>query len=296
MIKLKIDLGYSSSKIEYEDRFIKIPTAVSFYTDLGINYGDDNSYEFEGDRYMVGEQAISEDAFSTTDYKFIHKFIPLIIYHILNKLNVVEDDMTIELRTGLAIVDWGNKDEIAKRISKIVVNNRTINVKSVFTPQGGGVYKDWLSNNPKENKIFILDIGYNTINGLYFENGKNVRNKTKSYPGHGVSTIVKPFTNYLEATYKMPFSEQESIKIFLENDFKMSGIRQDKVLDKIQELKKQFVTKLFKSILVEDKKTMSMSDKVVIAGGGAYLLDTEKFPHNIVFAQKPYEFANVRGF
>ena len=88
MHKIAIDIGYSSTKIiDPQGKLLKFPTAVSYAIDTGINYGEDEIYDFEGDKLRVGEVAVDE-AFTTTEYKFLHKFAPLIIYHILNKLNL----------------------------------------------------------------------------------------------------------------------------------------------------------------------------------------------------------------
>lgn len=290
-----IDIGYSSTKVSFRGKEVKFPTAISYATDLGITYGEENTYEFEGERYFVGKEAVSEESFTTTDYKFLYRFAPLIIYHILKKFERTSISQPHNIRAGLAIVDWNNKDEFQKRISVLEVNGENIQVNASLIPQGAGVANDWIKGEFPE-RLFILDLGYNTINGLFFEEGKPVRSKTKTYPGHGVSSIIKPFTSFLENTYALSFSEQEAIKIFLKGDFKYNGIIQEDVSKKIIELKSQFVKKLFHSVLVNDKKTMAISDVVLIAGGGAYLLEDTKFPPNVQFSNKPYEFSNVRGF
>ena len=54
-------------------------------------------------------------------------------------------------------------------------------------------------------------------------------------------------------------------------------------------------------VLVNDKKTLGLSDVVIMAGGGAYMLENVQLPKNVVFLrkndkEKAYEFANVRGY
>ncbi len=294
-----IDIGYNSCKVEFRDRLVKFPTAVSFAADVGISYGEDSVYEFEGEKYYVGKEAVSEESFTTTDYKFLYKFAPLIIYHILKKFDSTNIPTPVELRAGLAIVDWTKKDEFAERIKTIEVNGESIQTTPILMPQGAGVARDWVTHSNQgeyPDKLFILDIGYNTINGIFFEEGKPNKARTKTYPGHGVSSIIKPFTSYLENTYAMSFSEQEAAAIFVKGTFKFNGEDQEDVNHKIVELKSQFVKKLFQSVLVNDKKTMAISDVVLIAGGGAYLLADVPFPPNVQFSTEPYEFSNVRGF
>jgi len=294
-----IDIGYSSTKVEFEGKLVKFPTAISYSADASITYGEDNVYEFEGEKFYVGKEAVSEEAFVTTDYKFLYKFAPIIIFHILSKFDEVHKDKPIEVRTGLAIVDWDKKQEFTERISNFEVNGQTVSTRPVLIPQGAGVAQDWVNNNNNgeyPDRLHILDIGFNTINSLHFENGKPSRAKTKTYPGHGVSSIIKPFTSYVENTYKMNFSEQEAISIFIKGKFKYNGEEQPELENKIEELKSQFVKKLFQSVLVNDKKTMAISDVVLIAGGGTYLLQDVPFPPNVEFVDSPFEFSNVRGY
>jgi len=294
-----IDVGYSSTKVEFEGKLVKFPTAISYATDVGMSYGDGNIYEFEGEKYYVGKEAVSEEAFVTTDYKFLYKFAPLIIYHILSKFDNVQIDKPVIIKTGLAIIDWSKKDEFIKRISNFQINGQAVSVYPTLIPQGAGVALDWVYNNNNgiyPDRLHVLDIGFNTINSIHFENGVPSKSKTKSYPGHGVSSIIKPFTSYLENIYAMNFSEQEAINIFIKGDFKYNGISQLELSKKITELKHQFVKKLFQSILVNDKKLLAISDVVLISGGGAYLLQDLDFPNNVKFAEMPYEFSNVRGY
>lgn len=296
--EISIDIGYSATKVSYNGRVAKFPTAVSFYSDVGTQYGNSNTYEFEGEKYYVGSEAVSEEAFVTTDYKFLYKFAPVIIYHILGKFNHLPQDRPITVKTGLAVVDWGKKDEFIERITKFNINGDEVTIQPILIPQGAGVAADWVSENNDgyPDKLHVLDIGYNTINSLHFLNGRPDKSKIKTYPGHGVSSIIKPFTSFLENTYAINFSEQEALAIFTKGTFKYNGEDQEAVAEKIVELKSKFVTKLFQSVLVNDKKLMAMSDVVLIAGGGAYLLQGTSFPPNVQFVSEPYEYSNVRGY
>jgi hypothetical protein len=294
--EISIDIGYSSTKIEYDGKLVKFPTAVSFYSDLGLSYGDSNVYDFEGERYYVGSEGIA-DAFTTTDYKFLYKFAPVIIYHILKRFDQVPMETPIKVNTGLAIVDWSHKDEFVERISNFVVNGHNVSLDVKIIPQGAGVALDYVNNKNNEfpDKLHILDIGYNTINSVHFIDKKPSKAHTKSYPGYGVSSIIKPFTSFLENTFSINFSEQEALGIFIKGQLKIGGEDKPIVSEKIKELKKQFVTKLFQSILVNEKKTLSLSDVVLLAGGGAYLLQDTSFPPNVEIVDTP-EFSNVRGY
>jgi len=300
---IAIDIGYGFTKVIYEGVEIKFPTAISFYTDNGISYGDSVIYEFEGEKYVVGSHAEGTETFATTSYDIIEKFGPLIIYHILNKFDQAKVQMPIEIRTGLALVDWDKKENFAKRISEFTVNGETIKTKPIIVPQGVGVYNAYrykFAEAAKEN-ITILDIGYNTINLINIERNKPRPDRSKSYPGHGVSSIIKPFVSLLENKYKFSFSEQEAVQIMLQEKFMFNGEEQEDIKIYIKAEKKKFIQKLFNSVLVNDKKVLGMSDKVIIAGGGAYMLENVGLPKNTLFLEKnenekAFEYANSRGY
>ncbi len=296
-----IDIGYSSTKITYDGKFYKLPTAISFAMDTGIDYGEAEIVEFEGEQLYIGEAAVSEESFTTTDYKFKNKYDPVIIFHVLNKLGLVEDAKAgrVQLALGLALADWKNKEAYLKRVGSFTVGGVPFTFNDInLIPQGAGAYINYITsqggNHP--DSCSVIDIGYNTINFLYFEEGQPQRAQCKSFPGHGVSSIIRPMTNHLEATYGMSFSEQEVIKIFQNEKFMFNGENQENIVKTILELKGQFVKKLFSSILTSEKKLLATSEKALFAGGGCYLLENIQFPPNVTFVPKPYEFSNVSGY
>ena len=298
---IAIDLGYSSIKISYNGQFYKVPSMINFYNESGIQFGSIQKYEFEDGVYTVGE-ATSDDSFTTTDFKFLFKFAPLMIYHILKQLEITGN---IKIKTGLALIDWGDtekRDSFVNRISTLNVNGETINCDvELVGPQGNGCFRSYIHKNglfddkmPKN--MSIIDIGYRTINFLNYENGVPNPTKSKSFPDHGVVSIIKPFTNMLENKYGINFSEQESIKIFLDKEFFYGGQDQPEIVQEIIDAKSRFVQKLMNSILVSEKKTLQLSRLVLISGGGAYMLKDMQLPPNVVFGEGVHEFENCAGY
>jgi len=296
--KIGIDLGYGNCKISYQGKEAKFPTAICFATDVATSFGDENDFEFEGEKYLVGQDAVGSESFTTTDYKFLYKYGPLLIYYILNKFDEHNKEQPIDVYTGLSISDWSEKDSFLERITSFQVNGEDIEINANIMPQGAGIFNDFIYNYNDEtvpDRTCIIDIGTNTINFLNFVDGKPVKKDIKSFVGHGVTSILKPFTTYLENTYKVQFSETEALQIFVKNKFKYNGEEQQNVIDKITELKSQFVRKLFSSVLTSEKKVMAMADVVIIAGGGSLLLKDIDFPPNITIIEDPV-YSNVKGF
>ncbi|QSM00805.1 DnaK-like chaperone [Yersinia phage YerA41] len=296
--KIIIDGGYSSMKAYHRREWYKIPTSISFANNTGLKFGESkNHYDFEGDAYTIGVGVSDETSFSTADFKFKYKFEPLIIKHLRDVLKIADDEVP-EVVISLALVDYGHKEELAERCREYVINGKTIKNRITVMPQGIGAYIDYVTNIAKgvaPSDAFVIDIGYNTINAIYFDNGAPVRSKSRGYPNHGVSSIIKQFTHFLENSYSMAFSEQEAIKIFMKGKFTYNGELQPEVTGMIETLKSQFVKTLFNSVLVSDKKLISTSEKVILAGGGVYYFDSIDFPPNVDKVENPYEFSNIRG-
>jgi len=297
-IILPIDLGYSAGKMLFNNKIYKYQSSINYAGAVNLEYGDGTQvYEFEGEKYTVGQP--SETSFVTTNFEFITKFGPLMMYHATKLLGLDLKNNTIVFSTGLAISDWPRRQEFVERIASVKeINGEAVDFKiGSIIPQGAGVYYDFLNDNPEvaEQNVFVIDGGYNTVNTMSFKKGVPDRNKAAAHIGAGVSTIIKEFTKYMELTYNLPFSEQEALEKFIEKRFVYKGIEQKQVTEKIDELKKQFIQQLFKSILVSEQKLLNTSDVVIIGGGLAYFLNVP-MPSNARFVKDPYEFSNVRGY
>ncbi len=297
MKKLVIDCGYGHVKIKFKDKFYKFPTSVAFAVDTGIAYGDGDTVSYKGDDYYVGENAIVLETFNTTDFAFKTQFDPLIIYHVLKKLGLVDDAVNgnIQLTLTLSLTDWRYKDEYLAATSDFVADDKKFHFDDIILiPQGAGAYMTYMSKHDDHpTSAIVIDLGYNTINYMLYENGNPQKAHSKGFAGHGVSSIIRAFGTYLESQFSMPFSDSEAQKIFLNGKFIFSGIDRPEVAQKINELKDQFVKRLFNSILTSEKKLLATSERVILAGGGCYLLQDVDFPHNVEFTDKPFEFANV---
>ncbi len=297
MKKLIIDVGYSSCKVKFEDKLHKFPTAVAYAIDTGIAFGEGDVVTFKGEEYYVGKEAITMETFNTVDYAFKQNFDPIIIYHILKKLELVDEASRgeIDLTLTLSLTDWRHKDNYLEIVSNFEVDGLVFKFEKItLLPQGAGAYMTYMRSKTKHpTSAVIVEIGFNTVNLMLYEDGKPQKAHSKGFSGHGVSSIVKAFNTYLESTFSMPFSDSEAQKIFLNGRFKFSGTERPDVAQKISELKNQFVKRLFNSILTSEKKIMATSDVVLFAGGGCYLLQGITLPENCEFVDKPYEFGNI---
>ena len=307
MDKIAIDIGYGQTKIKYKDKIVKFPTAIGLFTDTGMEYGDTNVYDFEGEKYLVGSESLLTETFSTMNFDFIYKFAPIIIYHILKKFDLAGKPMPLQINTGLALVDWTetNVKNFKERLSKFVVNGDEIQLKVNLVPQGVGIYMNYGQNGKKvkdekidlsKMNVAVIDIGFNTINLMNMKHNKFQKQASKSYPGHGVSSLIKPFKFYLENKFKTKFTDQEAMEYAINEHMMWNGAKQEDVIEYIKDEKRKFVIKLFRSVLQDELPLLGRVDMVLISGGGAYLLENAKLPPHYVIDDEPMEYSNVKGY
>jgi len=304
MNEINIDIGYSYTKVYYKDEkgkdiFVKFNTAIARANQIGIDFGHENVYEYNGETYYVGKDALGDHCLSSDGYKFLEDYAPIIIFHILKEFERVDLPMPITVNTGLALKDWKYKEKFEDKISKFTVNGKEILLDVNLSPQGDAVYWDWVENqNGGEHptKTAVIDIGHNTVNFLYYRDGEAVKKYCKSYPGQGLTKITKPFKDMMDARYGIGFTEQELLKDFANETFTYQGETVDEVIDIIINLKENYIKDLPKVILQENQKLLAFADKVIMGGGGIYLFEDIDFPPNTEIIQKPYEYSNVRGY
>lgn len=306
-ILLAIDVGYSGfGKITFQDQMFKFQLSFDYYNDHGIDYGENTFYEYNGEKLVIGTSSQTEDSFSTTDFKFLKQYGPLAIFHIIKKLGLLDYIDDLELKLGLALIDWNKRLEFLEAIKNISCKDSFGNVFNisfkhiVLYTQGQGCASYFVmcdNNGVYPGTFIVIDIGYNTINLLYFENGKPVATRSKPLPGHGISTIIKPFKTFLESLTSMNFSEAEAISIFISGRMNIHGIEKVEVTNEITRLKGQFIQKLMKQLMVSEKKGLAMADVVLFSGGGSYYIKDAKFPPNFKFNSKGvHEYENVLGY
>ena len=297
-INVALDIGYGDVKCKIGDQVFKFDSAICYAKNSYTNVGNQDIYEFEGKKYLVGNDALSE-AFSTRDYLFIEKYAPLFIFKAL-KMAGVDLNSRIHLITGLSLVDWNTKKEqFADRIKSFYINDITVKLNITLVPQGQGIFTYYADKNPESmtQKIIIDDIGYNTHDRLVFDSG--VPNSLESYAtSTGANKIVTEIQTLLSSQYNLDFPEQEVKQYILKKFVTIGGQKRD-----ISQLINEEVEKYFEFYMNEargkKKSLMARADAIIIAGGAAYYLDNDalSFPENVKFMSgEKHEYLNVYGY
>lgn len=299
-INIAIDIGYGDVKCKIKNKVFKFDSAICYAKNTYTELGNHQIYEFEGKKYLVGNEAVSE-AFATRDYIFLEKYAPLFIYKALELANITpnkKDEYLINLITGLSLVDWKTKKkQFADRIKSFYINGNEINLNVILVPQGQGIFTYYAIKHPEASsqKIIIDDIGYNTQDRLVFDNG--IPNPLESYATNtGANRIVTEIQTILSSEYQMDFPEQEIKQFLINKKFTIGGQKKD-----LSNLINSEVEKYFEFYMNESrgkkKALMSRADKIIIAGGTAYYLENLSFPENVTFMKnEKHEFLNVYGY
>ncbi len=302
-----IDIGYGDVKVYVKGTdnlpcFFKFTNAISFAGNSSVNYHQNalDEYTFNDLEYLVGEQALLNNPFITRTYDYMREYAPLLVYKALKMAGVQPTD-NIKLITGLSLKDWAKASEFGERLANIFVNAEHYKLapENIYiVPQGKGVYIDYKNSHDDivEDFFAILDIGYNTFDHLLFMNGAPIPNKNYANT-LGVNNLVQELQKHLTKELNVTFSEQEVKDILLNRGVRIGAKTHDLSLIIKKEIAK-YSKILHNEIMSKNGDIINKVYKVIISGGGAYLLqenNAQLFDHQ-VYSDTPYEYANVRGY
>ena len=161
--------------------------------------------------------------------------------------------------------------------------------------QGQGVFCDY--EKEKEGLVCVVDIGYNTFDFLVFDNG-NPRQDLSFATKKGANVIITELQNIIKKRYSLDISEQSSKDIFQNGFIEIYGEKID-LSDSIDDLKEEYSEFIINELRNQREDIVKTAKRVIFSGGGAYFLDNVKSLKNVKnvdFSDKPYEYANVKGY
>lgn len=292
--KIAIDLGYGDTKVMANGKTFKFPSAISQIRQSQIQSEQDSkAINFNNAFYLVGDDAINS-AIATRGYGFLKKYSPLLIYKAIIEARL-DSNKPIEIATGLSLVNQGEAKDFISKISSFVVNGVSLEPKVFLFAQGQGIYNDMKEH--KDGLVCVVDIGYNTLDFLVFENGKP--NNTLCFANKkGANLAIVDLQKILMREFKVDFSEQEAKKVFLNKKIKIAGEEVD-FSDAINSSMQHYADEIINEIINKNGDIIAKADSVIMGGGGAYFLQKEYLQEaqkaNYVFV-KESEFSNVRGY
>ena len=287
---LALDIGYGDTKVKTSTMEYKMPTAVCKVKEAFVEFGSPEGYLFNGKRYHLGEKALM-GAYNTRSFNFLINYAQLIIYKAIKEVKF-DISEPIQLRTGLSLFNWKDKEEFINSIKTINVNDEIINLNISLMAQGEGVFREY--DGDKSGTICIADMGYNTFDFLVFING--VPQTGLSFANNkGVNEIIVDLKSRLQKKYSFNISEQAVKKAFSDGYIMNYGEKVDLSVE-IQESKEEYAQMMFEELESNSNDLMQSADKIIFSGGGAYFFDNIELKNNMMLSNTPYEYSNVRGY
>jgi len=289
---LAVDVGYGHTKYAFNKTLSKFPTAVASVSVTGT-YGSDDSYLFNGERYLVGENAEYSDVIIPTRTEdFLVKYSPLFIYHTVKREKIENNINTIVL--SLSLAEFSKKEsDLKEACSNFFINGVNYKYDCLVYPQGMGIWNDIDS---PDNAV-IVDIGYNTIDIITFINGSPKKELSFGISDVGVCNIVDSISDYRNRKFDGMFVNQHDANEILYKGGSFSIMRKKyDISDFINEQKKIYAKRILSLLETRLKNVLNKIDKYVIAGGGAYFIPKEMVDkYSLTIPERP-EYSNVAGF
>lgn len=288
---ISLDLGYGDTKISLKKEdgtmmVAKFPSAVAKVQ--SGKFGSGEAVEFEGNHYLIGEQAINYKPVEMNDYETLEQYSPLLIYHAFRKYG--EFDTIV---TGLSIRQEDNSNDFKERLSNFVIDGVEYNLDVKLLPQGIGAKIVVEKQFGDVSNYLVCDGGFNTVDLVPVFDGKADIHSVDAIENRGIIEVVNELIDYISGEYNIELSPKEA-KFALDNKcFELYGKEID-LTDEIRKITNEYSKDLVRQIERKFKKSWHKFQKVIIVGGLSHFVDTTVYEHLVTVPKG--EFYNVVGF
>lgn len=296
---IAIDTGYSGVKVHTNGRSFKFPTAVATKGTSTVRLDEkDQSYDFNGKRYYVGDLALDQDDKKyARKIDFIMEYAPLLVAHGIETAGVDPKVLSV----GLPLANYKEyRDQYKKKLSKFMVNDKVYAFDEVYVwAQGVGILNDWLAvDQVGAENGYVLDIGFNTLIMLRFKDSQAKQEGSKQVDKAGISRALESLGKELVNDYSLDLNLIELNDVFT-NGFVMAGYgKRIDLVDSITKHLENYIDSTLQQFEDGFDKYLARSTKLIIAGGGAYHIKKylpKKYKEMTIIPETP-EFSNVRGY
>ncbi|SNZ15569.1 ParM/StbA family protein [Hydrogenobacter hydrogenophilus] len=280
-----IDVGFGWTKVAKDGVEVgKFPTWIAYY-ESGMESVE--PVEFEGRAYVVGEDArYSRRRIELADAELLFRFFPVIVEYAKRRFQLNDDVVS-----GLAPKHYALYKESPK------LKDRLSFLKAVLV-QGVGVLLDIAEDVRDGEVVFVIDIGFNTIDYVLAKREGTTwrRYAIGSIEGLGVLRAIEIFKEKLPSSLSIlqGFSQSRLIEAF-EKGYATIESERVELKPYIDLACEEYVDILLSRLKSELSGRVEERDKLVLAGGGANLIEASLFGKDALIPNKP-EYSNARGY
>jgi plasmid segregation protein ParM len=325
IVHFGVDVGFGDVKVAvggingmYPRKLFKFPTAIAVANQTIDLEDAETSYVFKDREYWVGDDAImARNVFATRNLQFLFDFYPLLVFKSMELAakhyqtaysDFMQNDKAICV--GLPIEYYmDSRDHLREIMGAFEVAGEVFNLTDNIDviAQGQGILLDYLINSETKTKVWwgdgrtvvVLDIGYNTVDVLCVEDGKPLSKVSTMMEDDGLYYMSEQIRPVLKKKYQTGEISDQLIKKAIDKGYIVhQGQRIDlKLL--IAEITKDYADYLLTKLEGRIGSFLNQSEKLIVAGGGAYFIKKEletRFPKNFCYFPESAEFANARGY
>lgn len=314
MIRLGLDIGYSSIKAVYDDGRFRIPSIVGTYEDWFTVNTTRQVVELDGKKYLVGSDAIDQSQIveRREDRAWIKSdmYSRLLNYSLLNVAFAGGfQTASMHVVSGLPMA-YFNKD--AEYLKSIIVgvhsggisgDNITVTVDDArIVPQPFGALLNYALSDiggiiPENasGRVGVIDIGGKTTNILSV-NDLAEQSREATSVGVGGWTVTRKLREILISLYPEIDDRISNMeRVLVDKSFIYFG----KKIDATEEINSvtESIAGQIKAEISQKWGSASQFEKILISGGGAHLISEsliEMLPQAFMVSEPV--FANANGF
>lgn len=302
---LGVDIGYGYTKCFFGRNNSEIGshifrTAVSRFIPRATFAESIPSYNVNGEEFIVGDDAIREGKLLNTRRKeFVgsNAYYAILSHAMHVTVNAPLNVLVLGLPPGQYTKEYVEElTESMRKVKAFDPDGNLLNIPPIvkFIPQGAGIFFSHVINeNPSDysRKVVVLDIGYYTVDMLFFDKGKYVEGVARSFP-FGVFEIYESIKKAFTQEHKIYLKNDESVDTLIKTGFvDVAGVQYKFDCSKAYE----FYSAQINSALEEYVEGLPSEVDVILAGGGGVRFLNNICRYKITSVVNP-QIANAVGY
>lgn len=282
-----IDVGFGWTKAVGENgKEIKFPTWIAYHTPAPIS--ELSIVRYGGRDYVVGKDVKYEaQRIEISGIKELVTYFPVFLEH----AEALLGDKLESIVTGVPVIHRSHVEELKRSVEDLGISCEVL-------PQGVGIFLD-VKDELTSDDVFILDMGFNTLDYFILEKGSNGWKKKKgnTIEKLGLVRAVEIFRGSIpdRVSYARNFSFSRLLEVFERGSIWFEG--EEVSLKGIRDIALKEYAEMIKTRIGEEVgQNMGDVHIVVFAGGGANVLKADIFKGTQVVIPDRPEFSQARGY